>query len=313
MEEGKMEEGKPVPEIDITFRWQTQWVPIFNKQIELIQADIERARAEDRLVVYLSCPISSRGGGYSGTNVDIARYTERRLLQEWGERFWIVNPAQYQMESKAGTGLIESHLRDLNVTAAEREAMGHPKGGDYMRMWTKVLCEDDKEDRPAKQDESLVNSGWRFDAFYFLGPTDVRHFFTQGGQQTVTAGVEAYFARRFASDPDFREAYSLDDLPWPRGTDSKLPDRAKKKPQEYWEDLRKEFFRYYAVRASVNYSLGSHDEWNIFCLLNQRRLAATVDPGMLNGDVGMLLAGYFDGRQIDPAAMQLPTSRGYAV
>ena len=80
---------------------------IFDLQIDLVKSDIRRARAEGKLIVYLSCPISSRGGGYHGTNVDIAKYTERALLQRWGEGFWILNPVQYQLESKAGTGLMD--------------------------------------------------------------------------------------------------------------------------------------------------------------------------------------------------------------
>jgi hypothetical protein len=86
---------EPVTGFPIKYRWHTgPWQAIFQAQIELIQSDIARAKAEDRLVVYLSCPISSRGGGYSGTNVDVARHVERRLLERWGEAFWILNPAQ---------------------------------------------------------------------------------------------------------------------------------------------------------------------------------------------------------------------------
>ena len=69
-------------------------------QIDKLRRDIRRAKAEDRLTIYLSCPISSRGGGYSMTNVDVARHVERALLQKWGEAFWILNPAQYQLQVK---------------------------------------------------------------------------------------------------------------------------------------------------------------------------------------------------------------------
>src|SRR5262245_43760160 len=89
---------KPVADIYLTFTWYANyWEQIFDRQIRLIQRDVQRARDKDRIVVYLSCPISSRGGSFHGTNVDIARNTERRLLSRWGERFWILNPAQYQL------------------------------------------------------------------------------------------------------------------------------------------------------------------------------------------------------------------------
>ena len=66
------------------------------------------------------------------------------------------------------------------------------------------------------------------------------------------------------------------------------------------KQLRVDFFRFYAARASANFSKGCHDEWNIFCEINRARLAHS------NGDVGQLLAGYFDGRQIDPGAAVCP-------
>ena len=106
------------------------------------------------------------------------------------------------MESKEGTGLIKRHARNLEITEAQLDALGRPMGGDYMRMWTRVLVEDDEDD-----DRQL---GREFDAFYFLGPTDVRHFFTRGGAVTVTAGIEEYFARKFTMDPDFRERLFAD-------------------------------------------------------------------------------------------------------
>ncbi|MFE7842665.1 hypothetical protein ACFU53_43345 [Streptomyces sp. NPDC057474] len=38
-----------------------------------------------------------------------------------------------------------------------------------------------------------------------------------------------------------------------------------------WEARRKESVRFYTVRAGVSYSLGCHDEWNIFVRLNKAR------------------------------------------
>jgi hypothetical protein len=302
--------GKPVEEIDIRYNWQTCWEQVFNKQIDLIKEDIGRARKEDRLIIYLSCPISSRGGGYHGTNIDIARHTERRLLEAWGERFWILNPCQYQMESKEGTGLMYRHADELKIPREKLDGWPPPGGGDYMRMWTRVLCEDGYYFPEVKD----PNCGRCFDVFYFLGPTDVQDFFTKDGVQTVTSGVEEYFARKSATDPDFCDFYTEPGIRWgplPPGTPTgdPLQDDLRKK----WKTKRQEFFRFYAVRASVNYSLGSHDEWNIFRLLNQRRLALTRAREMLDGDVGDQIAGYFDGRQIDPAAGQTPVVRGYAL
>jgi len=65
--------GRPVPAFPMRYRWQLQWEALFDCQVELLRQDIKRARADDRVIVYLSCPISSRGGGYRITNVDIAK------------------------------------------------------------------------------------------------------------------------------------------------------------------------------------------------------------------------------------------------
>lgn len=303
------ERGQPVPDFDITFEWQTnEWLDLFDLQAELIKDDIARARAEDRVIVYLSCPISSRGGGYSRTNVDIAKHIERRLLADWGHRFWILNPAQYQMESKEGTGLIRRHAETLALKTGKPVDVDRlkeespPLGGDYMRMWTKVLVEDDGR-----------NAGYSFDAFYFLGPTDVRHFFTRGGAVTVTAGIEEYFARKFTFDPDFRGEYTKPGPNWDMAVEADDEEsRKEKRRREQWEHLRKRFFRFYAVRASANFSLGCHDEWNIFQLLNKRRLELSRKAELPNGDVGELLAGFFDGKQIDPGAAVTGVSKGYA-
>jgi hypothetical protein len=292
--------GQPVPGFPLTFTWHTgDWQAIFDEQIALVKADVERARAEDRLVVYLSCPISGRGGGSATTNVDIARHTERALLEKWGEGFWILNPAQYQLESRAGTGLITRHAARLGVNLSKLMRTSMPSGGDYMRMWTKVLVEDNN-----------ANLGRNFDAFYFLGPRDVLSMFTAEPSVTLTAGIEAYFARKFATDADFRVAYSVPGVNW-GGRGPARPTRTA--AQVAWIQQRKDFLRFYALRASANFSLGSHDEWAIVTLINEARRQHTITPDLADGDVGDQIAAYFDGVQVDPASSQARVSRGYAV
>jgi hypothetical protein len=291
------ETGQPVPGFPLSFAWLAgDWKRIFDAQAALIKEDVARARAEGRLVAYLSCPISSRGGGWSGTNVDIARHMERAVLERWGEAFWILNPAQYQLESKAGTGLIIRHARDLNIDLPKLLSQSTPGGGDYLRMWTKVLVEDGDK-----------NFGRNFDAFYFLGPRDVSSFFTQGGSLTLTAGIDSYFARRYATDVSFRDAFSVPGITWG------APDAATADARIEWSRRRRDFLRFYGLRASANYSLGSHDEWTILRLLNQARRKATAGPGKLDGDVGDQIAAYFDGIQVDPASSEAMLSRGYAL
>jgi hypothetical protein len=287
---------RPVSDFDMTYEWfDKDWVRLFDAQIEHVRADVERARSSDKLVVYLSCPISSRGGGHSGTNVDIALATQRRLLDCWGEEVWILNPANYQMESRAGTGLMNQHARRLNIDleALLKDTGEPPRGGDYMRMWTKILVENGSIVGRRKVQEELKNSGQFFDAYYFLGPKDVHRFFVKG-QESLTAGIESYFARRMESDPEFRVRYSS-------ALTSPAPD------WDAWEVQRQDFLRFYLFRASANYSLGCHDEWNIWLMLNSRRRERQ------KYGLSEQIAGYFEGRQLSPGAFESETSAGYAL
>jgi hypothetical protein len=282
------ETDEPVEGFPLKFTWYTgAWKLIFDEQINLLKNDVERARLDGRLVLYLSCPVTGRGGGYSGTNVDIARYTERKILERWGEDFWVLNPAQYQLESKAGKGLLAQHAKKLDIDLEQFERLPKPGGGDYMRMWTKVLVEDDGEQ---------PDLGRNFDAYYFLGPRDVFSFFTENGSQTLTAGIQAYFARKVATDADFRDAYSVPDI-----------------ARDDWGKQRLDFLRFYGLRASANFSLGSHDEWEILRLVNERRRAGTVSSDKPHGDPSGQVSAFFDGVQVSLSASEAPVSRGYAV
>jgi hypothetical protein len=284
--------GLPVDGFPIQYTWHRgDWERIFDRQIDLVREDVIRARLEERMVIYLSVPISRRGGSFESTNVDIAMATERRLLDQWGEGIWVLNPARYQMESKGGHGLIERHARALGIELEALLKQGGPRGGDYMRMWTKVLVEDGED-----------NTGRRFDAFYFLGPSDVHRFFGAATFPTARA-IESYFAARDATDSVFHYTYSgREAIDWGKRDVSTFTPRDWE-PLDRWEALRREFLRFYLLRASANFSLGCRDEWNIWVLINRRRLARS------NGDVGDTVPGYFDGRQVDPAATL--TANGY--
>lgn len=280
---------KPVQGFPIKFEWQQGvWEDIFDKHIDYIQDELRRAQAEDRVIVYLSCPISSCGGGHHRTNVDIAAHTACRLMMQWGPRFFILNPTQYQLESKEGTGLIRRHVerialetgQTINIDQLIEESP--PTGGDYMRMWTKVLVEDFYLNDEKRRNK---NRGGLFDTYYFLAFSDMWDFFTKGGATTVTVGVEEYFSRKFSMDPEFRSFFSS---------------------STNWEKLRKEFFRFYAVRGSADFSKGCHDEWNIWFELNKMRMS---DPDY---GLGEQIAGYFDGKQIDPGSSENRITQGYS-
>ncbi|MER6154469.1 hypothetical protein ABT147_02885 [Streptomyces sp. NPDC001868] len=318
------ETGVPVPGgPPIRFEWHTgDWFDVFEKHVALIQSDIARAQAEDRIVVYLSCPITSRGGGHFRTNTEIANFVTRRLASEWGERFFVVNPAAYQLESKEGTGLVARHIvelaRETGRTLSLEQLMktARPTGGDYMRMWTRVLAEDHyltdppgptgPPGVPNPPSRQKLQLGGLFDAFYFLGPDDVHGFFRadSGGGGALVAAVEAYFARKYAVDPDFWTDYGT--VPGPDGARRPL-DLTDRDDAAVWEARRKEFVRFYTVRAGGSYSLGCHDEWNILVRLNRAR------AGHPAYGPGELIAAYYGGRARSMAESELETSPGYEI
>lgn len=294
----EFEKGRPVATFPIEFKWRTgAWKQIFDRQIQLLQDDIARARADGRLILYLSCPITSRGGSWAGTNVDIARHVERSILQRLGEGFWVLNPAQYQLESQAGLGLLQQHAKAIGVDLDQLKKAGEPGGGDYMRMWTRVLVED-----------GIGDNGRHFDAYYFLGPRDVLSFFTANGSETLTAGVQAYFARKMESDVAFRDFFSEPAAIW--STVSATDGQAVLKAA--WAQKRKDFLGYYGLKASANFSLGSHDEWAILRLINSGRRADSATSDKLDGNPGDQIPAFFDGRQVSLSASEAPVSRGYA-
>jgi hypothetical protein len=296
------EASEPVPGFGLKFRWnEGEWQQIFDEQTKLIRSDIQRARFDGKIIVYLSCPISARGGGHARTNVEIAKFTERRLLSEWGERFWILNPAQYQLESKEGFGLLDMHAKNLGINLAKLLKAEKVGGDDYMRMWTQVLVEDQKPGEPVA---TLANTGRFFDAYYFLGPSDARAFFGTERKHSLGASIEEYFARKHSTDREFRDSYSILGL-----EDGKVEQEtdARTKSVREWEEQRRAFMVYYALRVGVNYSLGSHDEWNIFIKLNRARRKLSGKEG-----IPSQIAGFFDGKPLALSAGETPASAGYA-
>ncbi len=298
--------GTPVIDFPMRFKWQKgDWELLFDEQIKLIREDMYRAKYQGKMIIYLSCPISNRGGGYAGTNVEIAEYTKMRLLKEWGTGFWILNPASYQMESKGGTGLMYRHARTLCKEKGEAKlnklkAESPAKDGDYMRMWTRILVEDDRQGE-------LKNCGFDFDGFYFLGPSDVRSYFVESEGTTLTSAITDYFSRKVAFDADFKRAYSVEGIDWARNANDNPAASPEEDPLKYWEKIRQDFFRFYSLKAGVNFSLGSHDEWNIWIHLNQKRLAVFERKEA----IGNLIPAFFDGKQVTPADFITRTAPGY--
>ena len=140
-------------------------------------------------------------------------------------------------------------------------------GADYMLMWTQVL-------------EGRDGLGEDFDFVYFVGPRDFARYFALDGNGDMLK-IEQFFDKHVATDTDLRKAVD--------------------------KGLTKSAFRnYYALKASVTFSKGAHDEWNIIRTLNERR--RTDDRYGIANQLAIL----FDGSGLPPGSSEGATSEGYA-
>ncbi|CCE04934.1 conserved hypothetical protein [Bradyrhizobium sp. STM 3843] len=154
----------------------------------------------------------------------------------------------------------------LNPGEEGSAAMQGASGADYMYMWTQIL-------------EGERGLGEDFDFFYFSGPTDFARYFELTGTADLER-LEAWFDDKIATNPKYKDAIANGSL------------------------TKAGFRNYYGLRASVAFSYGSHDEWNIARLINDRRRGA-ADFGIANQ-----LAVLFDGQPVSPGGYETPTASG---
>lgn len=280
---GETVTGEPVAGFPLKFSWNTKWAELFDRQIEIIRLDIARARFEDNLVAYLSCPISKRGGSIEAANIDVSEYVARSLQEHWGDRLWVLNPSRYQMESKTGRGLIYEHAAKLGIDIS---ALPRVTGGDYLRMWTKILVEDGAE-----------NLGYFFDFFYFLNLEDSLPFFGDMNRP-ICDNVEQFLSRKIVTDFAYKTYF---EPPYFDDNGKQLPNP----PEEIWKQRRADFIRFYSTVGGVLVSKGSHDEWNIWQLINAARRGKK--------GVGSEMPAFTGKRQLSIGEKSLTGAPGYAV
>jgi hypothetical protein len=243
----RSDESQPKPRkatvIGSYFNVDPRFDKAMQERIAQARRDLRAQRQAGKFTAYLSVPISSRGGGWEATNLEISAFTKQRLEAQSGGTIWYLNPGEYQI---------------VNVDGKE------PDGGEFLWMWTEILA----------GEEGL---GKDFDSVYFLGPTDTAAFFAryQRPGERLPDGIQHYLERQ--SSDEFKRAILAD------------PERLLA------------FRRFYQLRASVHWSKGAHDEWNIFVRLNKKR------------GVGEQIPMWYDGRALSPAEMEGEVERGYEV
>jgi hypothetical protein len=124
--------------------------------------------------------------------------------------------------------------------------------------------------------EGTDGLGGDFDWAYFVGPSDFAAALKLVGGDDMRA-IDAYYDRRAVTDPGIKQI-----------------DRNK-------------FRAYYALRAAVTYSYGSHDEWNIVRAINAKRREANPNAGFAKQ-----LAIFFDGKPAPPPLFETPIVAGNA-
>ena len=119
--------------------------------------------------------------------------------------------------------------------------------------------------------------GRDFDFVYFSGPSDFGQYFAFDGRADM-AKLEKYYDRHAKADAGLRAINKTD------------------------------FRNYYGLRASVSFSLGSHDEWNIIRTINEKRRASK--DGADSFGVARQIAVLFNGTGVAPGLFDAPTQAG---
>lgn len=212
-------------------------IPEIDKRLELLKAQIAQAKEAGKAIGYISTPISSLGGGYSGVNLKVAAAVKDHLNARYGaDRVWLLNPGEDPWFLKGGTG------------------------ADFMLMWTRTL-------------EGLAGPDSDFDFIYFVGPSDFARYLKLNGTNDLAA-IGTFYDDNAAADPKLKA----------------IP--------------RNDFVKYYAFKASVAYSAGAHDEWNIARAINAKRRG----ENRLGNQIGI----FFDGRAVEPSDYEAGVSDGSA-
>jgi hypothetical protein len=224
-----------------------------HQKVDALRMDIRQHRSDGQLVGYLSIPLSSKGGGDFGVNKEVAAFLKSHLESHYGNRLWILNPADNSLPESA-------------------------TGADYMYMWTQVLAGEDGRGRD-------------IDFVFFSGSRDFTSFF--GSTPTVFTALQRYADARSSSDASFR---------------TKMESQEKDQEGRTAKDR---FFRYYGTKASISFSAGAHDEWNIFVEINRRRRGEdTSDLSKKADGLADQIPASFDGTSISPVEMETNVAHG---
>jgi hypothetical protein len=254
--------------LDICYCVNTRYLGAIDANVGRVRQLLADNKAKGKAVGYLSVPLSPAGGGSFEINSEAAARIAADVAKRLGpSSVWILNPG----------------AQGSDPAAKGPDPMTGASGADYMYMWTQIL-------------EGRGGNGEDFDFFYFAGPTDFSRYFLKPPKQATDQKEEPpkdrnqvddyfgklndFFDKRVASDEAFRKAV------------------------EQKQITKAGFRNYYGLRASVAFSYGSHDEWNITRLLNERR------RGVAEFGIANQLSIFFDGAPVNPGNFESATTSG---
>jgi hypothetical protein len=125
--------------------------------------------------------------------------------------------------------------------------------------------------------EGADGLGSDFDFIYFAGPTEFANFFLFDGRADMDK-LDAYYDGLAKTDPGIKAVSKLD------------------------------FRNYYGLHASVSFSFGSHDEWNIVHTINEKRRARKDGEGGYG--LAKQIAVLFNGAGVAPGLFDAATAAG---
>jgi hypothetical protein len=225
-----------------------------------------RAAIEEKVTAYRATLAAERAKGKA------IGYMSVPLSTVGGSYFGVNREVAEQVKARVETrfGNASSWLLNPGAREADLPTVNGVRAGqgDYMVMWTRIL-------------EGANGLGDDFDFVYFVGPSDFAGYFGLTGRGDMDR-LAAFFEDRVQKDADLKRAVE-------RGTVSAAS-----------------FRNYYALRASVAYSAGARDEWNVLRTINERR-RAHAKYGLANQ-----LPVLFDGRAASGAEFEQPVASGNA-
>jgi hypothetical protein len=256
--------------LDFCYCVKPELLPAIADNVAKVRKTIAERKAEGKEIGYLSIPLSPAGGGSYAINSAAAGKIAESVVARFGKSsVWILNPA----------ALGGDHMTGAN-------------GADYMYMWTEIL-------------EGATGHGEDFDFLYFVGWSDFAGYFfgpreDKPGQAQPTKDKQ----KQVSGEPRVPDNYlgRLDAA----FDDSLANVPGFKKEVDQGQVTRPGFRNYYGLRASVAFSYGSHDEWNIARILNERRRGAE------NFGIANQLAIFFDGQPVNPGGFEAAAAPGDA-